>query len=41
MTTWGNILTEMAHQRKIAGTVIDGINRDVSLCRELNYPIYS
>ena len=41
MTTWGNILTEMAHQRKIAGTVIDGINRDVALCRELNYPIYS
>jgi regulator of RNase E activity RraA len=41
MTTWGNILTEMAHQRNIAGTVIDGINRDVSLCRELNYPIYS
>jgi len=41
VTTWGNILTEMAHQRKMAGTVIDGINRDVSLCRELNYPIYS
>jgi regulator of RNase E activity RraA len=41
MTTWGNILTEMAHQRKVAGTVIDGINRDVSLCRQLNYPIYS
>ncbi|MBY0411898.1 MAG: RraA family protein [Burkholderiaceae bacterium] len=41
MGTWGNILTEMAHFRKMAGTVIDGINRDVSLCRELNYPIYS
>jgi regulator of RNase E activity RraA len=41
MTTWGNILTEMAHQRKMAGTVIDGINRDVALCSELNYPIYS
>jgi len=41
MTTWGNILTEMAHQRKLAGTVIDGINRDVALCSELNYPIYS
>lgn len=40
-TTWGNILTEMAHHRKIAGTVIDGINRDVALCSELNYPIYS
>jgi regulator of RNase E activity RraA len=41
MTTWGNILTEMSHRRGMAGTVIDGINRDVSLCIELNYPIYS
>ncbi|QHI96677.1 RraA family protein [Xylophilus rhododendri] len=41
MGTWGNILTEMAHFRQMAGTVIDGINRDVALCRELNYPIYS
>ena len=39
--TWGNILTEMAHFRHLAGTVIDGINRDVALCRELKYPIYS
>lgn len=41
VTTWGNILTEMAHRRKMAGTVIDGINRDVALCSELNYPVYS
>lgn len=41
MGTWGNILTEMAHHRRLAGTVIDGINRDVALCRELNYPIFS
>jgi len=41
VTTWGNILTEMAHHRKIAGTVIDGLNRDVALCCDLNYPIYS
>jgi len=39
--TWGNILTEMAHRREMAGTVIDGNNRDVSLCRELGYPIFS
>jgi 4-hydroxy-4-methyl-2-oxoglutarate aldolase len=39
--TWGNILTELAHRRGMAGTVIDGNNRDVSLCRELGYPIYS
>jgi 4-hydroxy-4-methyl-2-oxoglutarate aldolase len=41
MGTWGNILTEAAHARGMAGTVIDGINRDVALCRELGYPIFS
>lgn len=40
-TVWGDILTEIAHRRGIAGTVIDGINRDVSLCLELNYPVFS
>ncbi len=40
-TVWGDILTEIASRKRIAGTVIDGINRDVSLCLELNYPIYS
>lgn len=39
--TWGNILTEAAHRRGMAGTVIDGNNRDVALCRSLGYPIYS
>jgi hypothetical protein len=41
VTVWGDILTEVAHRKGIAGTVIDGINRDVALCLELNYPIYS
>jgi 4-hydroxy-4-methyl-2-oxoglutarate aldolase len=40
-TVWGDILTELAHRKGIAGTVIDGINRDVALCLELGYPIYS
>jgi 4-hydroxy-4-methyl-2-oxoglutarate aldolase len=40
-TVWGDILTEIAHRRAIAGTVIDGINRDVALCRELKYPVFS
>jgi 4-hydroxy-4-methyl-2-oxoglutarate aldolase len=40
-TVWGDILTEIAHRRSLAGTVIDGINRDVALCRKLGYPIYS
>lgn len=40
-TVWGDILTEVAHRRGIAGTVIDGVCRDVSLCIELGYPIFS
>jgi len=40
-TVWGDILTEIAHRRGIAGTVIDGICRDVSLALELGYPIFS
>jgi regulator of RNase E activity RraA len=41
VTVWGDILTEVAHRKGIAGTVIDGINRDVALALDLNYPIYS
>ena len=40
-TIWGDILTEIAHRRGIAGTVIDGISRDVALCRKLGYPVFS
>lgn len=40
-TVWGDILTQIAHRRGLAGTVIDGVCRDVSLCRALNYPVFS
>jgi regulator of RNase E activity RraA len=40
-TIWGDILTEIAHRRQLAGTLIDGISRDVALCRELAYPVFS
>ena len=40
-TVWGDILTEIAHNKGIAGTVIDGINRDVALSLSLGYPVYS
>jgi 4-hydroxy-4-methyl-2-oxoglutarate aldolase len=40
-TVWGDILTEIAHRRGLGGTVIDGICRDVALCLELGYPVYS
>jgi 4-hydroxy-4-methyl-2-oxoglutarate aldolase len=41
VTVWGDILTEIAHRRGIAGTLIDGVCRDVRLCRELGYPLFS
>lgn len=40
-TIWGDILTEIAHRRGLAGTLIDGISRDVHLCRSLCYPVFS
>jgi 4-hydroxy-4-methyl-2-oxoglutarate aldolase len=40
-TVWGDILTEIAHRRGLAGTVINGICRDVALCLKLGYPIFS
>ena len=40
-TVWGDILTWVARQRGVAGTVIDGACRDTHLCRELGYPVYS
>ncbi len=40
-TVWGDILTEVAHARGVAGTVINGVNRDVALCLELGYPVFS
>ena len=40
-TVWGDIMTQLAHVKGIAGTVIDGACRDIALCIELGYPIYS
>jgi regulator of RNase E activity RraA len=40
-TVWGDILTMVAHRRKIVGTVIDGACRDTNLSREIGYPIFS
>ncbi len=40
-TIWGDILTETAHVKGVAGTVIDGLCRDVALCLELDYPVFT
>ena len=40
-TVWGDLLTSTAVRRKVAGTVIDGVCRDVDRALELSYPIFS
>jgi regulator of RNase E activity RraA len=40
-TVWGDILTEVAQRRAVAGTVIDGICRDVALALRLGYPLFA
>lgn len=40
-TVWGDILTSVAHRKGIAGTVIDGVCRDVKVSLDLKYPIFS
>lgn len=40
-TVWGDIMTAIAHHQGIAGTVIDGVCRDIPKIRELAYPIFT
>ncbi|MDB5699513.1 MAG: diguanylate cyclase [Alphaproteobacteria bacterium] len=40
-TVWGDLLTSTASRRNVAGTVIDGVCRDIDRALELNYPIFS
>jgi regulator of RNase E activity RraA len=40
-TVWGDILTEYAASRGIAGTAIWGVCRDVATALRLGYPMYS
>ncbi|OKJ99663.1 hypothetical protein AMK26_27015 [Streptomyces sp. CB03234] len=40
-TVWGDILSETAIRRGVAGTVIDGACRDVGAIRALGYPLWS
>ncbi|MEU1180717.1 RraA family protein [Streptomyces sp. NPDC005820] len=41
VTVWGDLLTSTASRNGVAGTVIDGVCRDVDRSLELTYPIYS
>jgi regulator of RNase E activity RraA len=38
---WGGILSRAAKARGIAGTVVDGLVRDVDESRELGYPVFA
>jgi len=40
-TVWGDIMSIFASQKGIAGTVIDGVCRDINVIRELKYPIFT
>ncbi|MFH5824628.1 RraA family protein [Georgenia sp. AZ-5] len=40
-TVWGDLLTSTASRNNVAGTVIDGVCRDVDRALELGYPIYA
>lgn len=40
-TVWGDVLSEVAVARGMAGTVIDGACRDLDSIRALDYPLWS
>ncbi|VVE29807.1 diguanylate cyclase [Pandoraea terrae] len=40
-TVWGDIMTQYAGMRKIAGTVIDGVCRDVTRALGDGYPLFT
>lgn len=40
-TVWGDIMSYVASCKKIAGTVIDGVCRDVPTIDKLKYPIFT
>ncbi|MFP3042539.1 RraA family protein [Treponema primitia] len=40
-TVWGDLMTIVADRNKVAGTVIDGVCRDIPTVRKLGYPLYS
>jgi len=40
-TVWGDIMSFCAEMKGVAGTVIDGVCRDVKVVKELDYPIYT
>lgn len=40
-TVWGDIMSQVAKKKAVAGTVIDGVCRDVKIIHEIKYPVFS
>lgn len=40
-TVWGDLLTFTAQKLGVGGTVIDGVCRDITRIREMDYPIFA
>ena len=40
-TVWGDLMSIVAKRNHVAGTVIDGVCRDIPAIREMKYPIFS
>lgn len=40
-TVWGDLMTTIASQRALGGTVIDGVCRDLDRALELDYPLFT
>jgi regulator of RNase E activity RraA len=40
-TVWGDLMTIVADRNKIAGTLIDGVCRDIPTVRKIGYPLFS
>jgi len=41
VTVWGDLMTTIASQRALAGTVIDGVCRDLDRALEEDYPLFT
>lgn len=41
VTVWGDLMTILARRNGVAGTVIDGVCRDVSRALQLDYPLFT
>jgi len=41
VSVWGDLLTLVAHQRRLGGTIVHGVCRDSARSVDLGYPIFS